>query len=65
MKEVITKTREKHTWSDRDEGVLSDRGYSVKPEKELERTVQYSNGEKKTLEERRKYKNRNCYFISS
>lgn len=52
----------KSTWSDRDKGVLSDRGYKVvKPEKELERTVQYSNGEE-NAEERRKYKNREPLF---
>ena len=63
VKEVITKKpKEKDTWSDRDKGVLSDRGYKVvKPEKELERTVQYSNGEE-NAEERRKYKNREPLF---
>ena len=55
----------KSTWSDRDKGVLSDRGYKVvKPEKELERTVQYSNGEE-NAEERRKYKNREPLFHQS
>ena len=49
MKEVITKNPGKSTWSDRDKGVLSDRGYKVvKPKKEVERTVQHHNGKEVT-----------------
>ena len=48
----------KSTWSDRDKGVLSDRGYKVvKPKKEVERTVQHYNG-KENPEKGRQYSHR-------
>lgn len=65
VKEVITKNPGKSTWSDRDKGVLSDRGYKVvKPEKNwkgLSSIVM----EKKTLKKEGNTRIENRYFISS
>ena len=61
VKEVITKNPGKSTWSDRDKGVLSDRGYKVVKQKKVERTVQHHNG-KENPEEGRQYSHRVSLF---